>query len=124
MELYKKILTVILLALFMGAASSCKFIKSRKPGVLGIEVQTGSGKVSSKTPYIITGIVPQSPADRAGMLPEDVIVQINKVTLKNQEYDYIYKNLLLGDAGTKIMIVINRKGKTIVFELVRDERVE
>lgn len=90
-------------------------------GTLGIQVPIGDGKVSKTTPYVIVAVVDPSPALRAGILPDDVIVQINEVPISNgMRYEDIYQTLLKGKAGTKVTIVVDRKGNRMVFDVVRE----
>jgi carboxyl-terminal processing protease len=94
-----------------------------KNGILGIQVPVGSGKVSEASKYVITGVYENTPAHRAGVKPDDVIVQINDTPLTDgMEYDHIYKNLLRGRAGEKVTLVILRKDTKIIFEIVRARR--
>jgi C-terminal processing protease CtpA/Prc len=88
-------------------------------GRLGIEVPTGDGKISDETPYVIHGVY-EGPAYDAGIKADDVIVQIDDVPLrKGMTHDYVYRSLLLGRPGTKVTIVVDRKGERYVFDVVR-----
>ena len=95
--------------------------KSDKKGLLGIVVPVGQEHVGKEMPYVITGVYEDSPASRAGLRPDDRIVQINGKELDGLEYDHIYNNLLLGPAGTKVTLVVERKGETVVVDVVRGE---
>jgi carboxyl-terminal processing protease len=111
----------LLIILSLSAGINCS--KGSKNGILGIEVPVGSGKVSDTSKYVITGVYENTPAHKAGVKPDDIIVQINNTPISNgMEYDYIYKNLLLGRAGEKITLVVWRKDKKIIFEIVRAGR--
>lgn len=95
--------------------------KSGKKGLLGIVVPVGQEHVGKDTPYVITGVYEDSPASRAGLRPDDRIVQINGKEIDGLEYDYIYNNLLLGPAGTKVTLIVERKDETAVVDVVRGE---
>jgi len=98
-------------------ASACK--KDDEKGLLGIVVPVGQEHVKKDSPYVITGVYEDSTAYRAGIRPDDRIVQIDGVDVKGLEYDYIYNNLLRGPAGTKVTIVVQRKRATMVFDVIR-----
>lgn len=99
-------------------ASACK--KDDQKGLLGIVVPVGQEHVKKDSPYVITGVYEDSAAYRAGIRPDDRIVQIDGVQVKGLRYDYIYNNLLRGPAGTKVTIVVTRKGATLVFDVMRE----
>jgi carboxyl-terminal processing protease len=99
------------------SASACK--KDDQKGLLGIVVPVGQERVKKDSPYVITGVYEDSTAYRAGIRPDDRIIQIDGVEVQGLEYDYIYNNLLRGPAGTKVTIVVQRKGETMVFDVVR-----
>lgn len=108
----------MIIAIVTGMAS-CK--KDEHKGLLGIVVPVGQEKVKKGAPYVITGVYENSPAYRAGLRPDDRIVQINGTELDGLEYDHIYNTMLLGPSGTKVTIVVERKGETLVFDVVRGE---
>jgi carboxyl-terminal processing protease len=98
-------------------ASACK--KDDQKGLLGIVVPVGQEHVKKDSPYVITGVYEDGTAYRAGIRPDDRIVQIDGVQVQGLTYDYIYNNMLRGPAGTKVTIVILRKGETLVFDVMR-----
>ncbi|HOO71146.1 MAG TPA: PDZ domain-containing protein [Spirochaetota bacterium] len=107
---------ILALPLFISCLKESNF------GRLGIEVPTGEGKISDETPYVIHSVY-EGPAFDAGIKADDVIVQINDVPLrKGMTHEYVYNNLLLGKAGTKVTLVVDRKGERLVFEIVRASR--
>lgn len=112
---------LLLIVILLFSCINCG--KENKSGILGIQVPVGSGKVSDVNKYVITGVYENTPAHKAGVKPDDIIIQINDTPISNgMEYDYIYKNLLLGKAGEKITLVVSRKDKKIIFEIVRARR--
>ncbi len=91
-------------------------------GRLGIEVPTGEGKISDETPYVIHGVY-EGPAYRAGIRADDVIVQVNEVPLrKGMTHEYVYNDLLRGKPGTRVTIVVDRKGERHIFDVVRESQ--
>jgi len=105
--------------LLLSALVACG--KHGSQGRLGIVVPVGQERVGRDAPYIITGVYEGSPAYRAGLRPDDRIVQINGKELDGLEYEYIYNNLLLGPAGSRVTIIVERKGEMVVADVVRGE---
>jgi carboxyl-terminal processing protease len=118
---HRPVISSILIIFLLSIGINCG--KDAGSGILGIQVPVGSGKVSKKNPYKITGVYENTPAHKAGVKPDDVILQINDTPVSNgMEYDYIYKNLLLGKAGEKITLVVKRMDKKIIIEIIRARR--
>jgi carboxyl-terminal processing protease len=66
----------------------------------------------------VVSLVPQSPADRAGILPRDQVIMINGQATKDLSRDKIY-GLLRGKKDAKISLIISRKGfsEPLVFTI-------
>ena len=110
---------VILLVLLI--IPECK--KNSEYGVLGIEVPIGKGKVTSKNPYVVTGVYVDSPAYKQGVRPDDIIIKINDVEIKDgMVYDNIYKKLLLGKPGEKLTLAVKRRKEELTFKIIRSKR--
>lgn len=116
LNIFASLLTVLIIF------SSCSVEKGK--GILGIEVPVGSGKVSKETPYLISGVYEGTPADKAGIKPGDLIVQINDMPVSNgMKFDDIFLKHLTGEPGSKVTIYIKRGPENIIFEVIRAERV-
>lgn len=61
-----------------------------------------------------------SPAFRAGLMAEDRIVSIDGTVTENKPVDECV-DLLTGEAGSTVKLVIERKGQRLEFSLVRDK---
>lgn len=95
----------------------------KENGILGIEVPVGSGKVSPEIPYLISGVYEGTPADKAGIKPGDLIIQINDMPISNgMRFDDIFTQHLTGKAGTKVTIHVKRGTESMIFDVVRAER--
>jgi len=114
------IITFILPVLILFSACSEK----KENGILGIEVPVGSGRITADTPYIISGVYEDTPADKAGIKPGDLIVQINDMPISSgMKFDEIFLKHLTGKPGSKVTIYVKRGSDNFVFEVIRAERV-
>ena len=97
------------------------FACSSKPkiGKLGIEVSVGDGVVTKSEPYRIVGVYKGTPSHIAGVLPDDIIVQVNGIRLLGKQHEYIFRKLLQGPPGKAVTLVIKRGKDTIVTNIVR-----
>lgn len=83
-------------------------------GGIGVEVDFENGEV------VIIAPVEGSPADRAGLIPGDVIVSLNGVPLVDQKADAIIQNMR-GPLGSKVRLTIRSpNGETRDVTLVRE----
>src|SRR3989339_261912 len=67
------------------------------------------------THFEITKVAKDSPAQIAGLLPNDEIISIDNQGLENDE---ALTNLIKSKAGGKILIVVSRMKKSFTFEIV------
>src|SRR5690606_31513248 len=84
-------------------------------GGLGIEVGEEDGYIKVITP------IDDTPADRAGILPGDLIIEIDGKPLREMVIDEAVE-LMRGEIGTPIDIGIMREGESEILEftLVRE----
>lgn len=80
---------------------------------LGVDEQNGD--------IVVVAPIEGTPAQKAGILPKDVIVKVNDVDLKEKSLDEAV-NLIRGEKGSKVTIYIKRPNvKNILkFDLIRD----
>lgn len=110
-------ITAFLLSIILSIALfACK--KDEGPQI-GIVVPTGDQKVSSNIPFVIHGIIKDSPGHKAGLQENDVIVQIDGREVKGLKHGYVYKNMLLGKRGTVVTLVVRRGEEKHVIQVVR-----
>lgn len=85
-----------------------------KRGVTGIsfDCEIEQSKV------VINKVIKDSPAEAAGILPGDVLIQVGETKFKNFSPKECY-DLLIGDPNTLINIVVIRKNTEITFDLIR-----
>ena len=81
--------------------------------VLSAEENTGN--------IIVVSPIEETPAQRAGILPRDIVVKVNDLDLAGKSLDEAVK-LLRGEKGTEVTVYIKRQDNTelLKFELVRD----
>lgn len=116
---------LILSFMFILSVNSCRNSENaipNKDGILGIEVPVGNGRVKADTPYVVVGVYEGSPAYKAGIRPDDIILQIDGTDIMGMEYESIYKNLLQGKSGSRVTFLIKRKNESLVIEAVRTKR--
>ena len=64
---------------------------------------------------IVTNVEPGSPADDAGVQQEDILLEINRIKIKNTtDYDRIMGEIKKGDT---ILLLIDRQGRTLFLTL-------
>jgi carboxyl-terminal processing protease len=61
----------------------------------------------------------ESPAFRAGLMPEDRVVEVEGTSTHGKPIDECI-NMLLGEPGTKVNIVVERKGERIPVTITRE----
>lgn len=78
-------------------------------------------KLSPENLPLVSKIIPNSPAQKAGLQAWDLIIAINgKYYQKNQDFD-LFLSQIRGEIGTHLSLQIERKGKVYLFSLQRDK---
>jgi serine protease Do len=88
--------------------------KMSKKGFLGINFSAEDGKI------VITEIVPNSPAEKAGLKAGDQIVKVGDKEVKDE--DSLRETVGDKKPGTKLSLVIKRDGKEQTIEATLGER--
>lgn len=89
-------------------------------GLIGIKFAIFNSNGIAFFPVILD-IIKKSPADKKGLEKFDVMISVNGQSTANKTYNQI-SNMLKGTAGTKINIIIDRKGKIIKKTLIKMKR--
>ncbi|MBQ7718307.1 MAG: S41 family peptidase [Clostridia bacterium] len=79
---------------------------------IGVSIHQSNGRI------IVVSPIKGSPAEAAGILPNDVLVSVNGEDISSASVDYA-QSLIMGDVGTLVNIGVLRGGKLIDFEIMR-----
>lgn len=93
-----------------------QYLESYQESYVGIGVT-----ISSREDYLVVEAVnQQGPADQAGILPNDLIVQVGDVNIAGMNF-YDVRNMIVGEEGTTVIIYVIREGydEPIPFEIER-----
>jgi len=104
-------------SVFMTPTDSNQFQDNLKGNFEGI----GAEIAVKNNNLIIVAPLPDTPAEKAGLKPKDLIVKINGTSTKNMSSNDAV-NLIRGPKGTKVTLTIFREGMDAPkdFEIVRD----
>lgn len=88
-------------------------------GGLGIEVDTGEGKVTKERPYVIRDVFKGGTGELAGLQAGDKILSVDGQELTGLQHEYIVINLLRGKPGTMVTLQIDRGGQVMIIRALR-----
>ncbi len=88
-------------------------IKSKIYGI-GVNIYNDSGKIT------VFSVVPETPAQRAGLKPDDIILKVGNVECNGKKIDQV-ADLIRGAKDTKVVLTFLRGGRTFTKELTREE---
>lgn len=94
-------------------AEETSSIKGSLKGI-GIQIATKNGKLMVIAP------IEDSPAEKAGLLADDEILEINKTSTKGLTIDKA-ADQIRGEEGTTVNLVIKRKDEIKTYQIVRKE---
>jgi len=66
----------------------------------------------------VTRVFPNSPAEKAGLLAGDYIIEVDGETLEEHGYEHLI-DVMLGEEGTEIEVIVSRDDEIITFNLKR-----
>jgi carboxyl-terminal processing protease len=78
----------------------------------------GIGFNQKKEGFIITKVIPNSPAEKSGLKTDDIIEKVNDEDIKNIDFDKI-GDKIRGKAGTAVKIGVLRSGLSSEFSVIR-----
>lgn len=80
---------------------------------IGVSVQTREDGL------LVTGTAPDSPSQKAGILPGDRIVAVDGTTLQAAGSPEALTALVTGEAGTEVTVTVVRDGQELTFTMAR-----
>ena len=84
---------------------------------IGITIDFNNGSKAT-----IASVIPDTPADRAGLQVNDVLLRADGTELTDLKSEMILR-LIRGEAGTTVVVDVDRAGAVLSFEMVREEIV-
>ena len=87
-------------------------------GRLGMTVTTGSDRVTDEAPFVVAGVLPDGPADRAGLKAGDRIVRVHGSGVEGLTHDEVAA-LLGGPAEAAVAVEAERGGALLTFRIRR-----
>jgi carboxyl-terminal processing protease len=101
---------------FVPASEQREFNKNLTGEYVGI-----GASVNMSTGWLtIVSPLEDSPAYRAGMMPEDKVLEINGTSTQGKSVEECV-DLLMGDAGTPVILKVDRKGQTLDVTIIREK---
>ena len=121
-EMYEKILKLMLESIDEHSEyynpEEAKEIKEAITGEIegiGITIDFNNGSKAT-----VASVIPDTPADRAGLQVNDVLLRADGTELTGLKSEMIL-NLIRGVAGTTVVVDVDRAGAVLSFEMVREE---
>ena len=100
---------------YMSEQEMLEFSTSINMDYVGIGVEYSNADGSA----IVKRVFKNSPAEKAGILPGDIIVAVDGVSIQGFDHDQI-REKVLGEKGTKVTISLERTGTSIDVDCIRD----
>jgi carboxyl-terminal processing protease len=116
----RPVLTVAFALLVVASAS----LRAEDPpeGSIGVQIKIEEGKI------VVVEPIKGSPADKAGIKPDDVIVKINDYKVKDnveqEDLQETVKEITKHKPGTKIKITVKRGDKEMAIDVTVGKRSE
>ncbi len=96
-----------------------EFEENNEEEYVGIGVSV-SYDAKTKNLYV-TAPTAGGPAEKAGILPQDIIVGVDSLTLAEHGYDAIIDYIRGGNEGDTLKVFIKRGGNALEFDIVREK---
>ena len=75
---------------------------------------------SNTNEILVAGVIEDSPANKAGILVGDIIKKIDGVEYKGEQLTEA-SNKMKGQEGTKVKVTVERDGKELSFDIIREK---
>lgn len=94
-----------------------KFEENNQEEYVGIGVSVSYD--AQKKQLSVTAPTAGGPAEKAGIIPRDLIVGVDKLTLAEHGYDAIIDHIKGGNEGETVTVYVKRGEKDLTFDVVR-----
>lgn len=101
---------------YISTAEMQSYIDQKENAYVGIGVTISTEDVSQG--IIVTQVEPKGSAQKAGILPGDIIVEVEGQDLRGADIN-VSKDLIRGEVGTMVTIVVMRGEEKLTFTLER-----
>jgi carboxyl-terminal processing protease len=102
-------------SVFLDPQEAQEFEESSRGELVGIGIQIDTSMMPGAPPIVIAPI-PDSPALEAGILPGDIILEVNGESTEDMD-DREVGNKIRGEAGTDVTLQLRHEGETEPFEV-------
>lgn len=103
LSLNNRIVSLCCLALLLTVGQLA--FAEEKFGGIGVQVvPVSTGDLS------VLHVIPGSPAEQGGLIPGDLIIEVNDLKMQGSDFDLVTKKYLWGRAGTPVSLVWLRPG--------------
>lgn len=99
-------------SVFLNPQEAKEFEESSRGELVGIGIQIDT----EANPPIVIAPIPDSPALEAGLLPGDVILEVDGVSTKDMDPEEI-GNRIRGEAGTDVTLTLQHEGEDETYEV-------
>ena len=82
---------------------------------IGVTIDFSNGNAA-----VIASVIPDTPAERAGLQVGDIIVSANGVDLRGAKSEIVLSNVR-GEEGSDIRLEVERNGAILTFDMVREK---
>jgi carboxyl-terminal processing protease len=110
----KQALSALFFALLFAGQSYAQSNSKTEMGGIGIKL-----KDMYSLSVIVESVVPNSPAEKAGLKPLDLIDQVNGTDCFLKNIDQV-ADLIRGPVGTVVKLRIKRGDEVLVFDITRE----
>jgi carboxyl-terminal processing protease len=118
----RQLVVVAVAAALVAAGPAVRAQDDPPEGSIGVQIKIEDGKI------VVVEPIKDSPADKAGIKPDDVIVKINDYKVKDnveqEDLQEAVKEIVKHKPGTKIKIGIKRGDKDMTIEVTVGKRSE
>jgi C-terminal processing protease CtpA/Prc len=93
-------------------------------GVIGVSLHVGAERIGDPASLYVAHVLPEGPAQQAGLKPGDEVVTVNGAALTGKSYEQVIK-MVRGEAGTTVKLGVKGDGgmREIVITRIASEKL-